>query len=183
MQILETARFNPATSFHDPHQLFCDGGLIGSNGNNKGGTWACRLVANGTVIVEDSGVVLPYDVRPCDVTNNLTEMLALLHGLEILPRDWRGTIWSDSKITLGRVFCGWHMSNIPKWMSDRLECQKAGLIHWNQIQYGLMDGHPTAAHLALGTGKRGHPVSVHNKAVDNLCKKQARAYLFSLGIK
>lgn len=173
------ASFRPATSFHDPEQLFCDGGVVGENtrGKVKAGTWAYRLVSQGVVIREMSGVILPEQVAPCEMSNNITEFLALVKGMMILPFDWRGTIWSDSKVTLGRVFCKWALTNIPDWLWSECINHKARLVHWNQIHYGLLDGHPTKEQLAAGVGKRGHPVSPHNVWCDRACKQVSDTFL------
>jgi len=185
MQIAKSSSIMQCKGFHDPEQLFVDGGLIGSNPSKIGGTWAYRLLSKGEIVKENSGMITLKESEMYRISNNLTEMLALINGLNILPFDWRGTVFSDSKITLGRVFVGWHWSDdeLPAWMKNRLENQKARLVHWGQIHCGLLDGHPTKAHLASGFGKRGHHVSEHNLAVDKMCRKAASDYVASLEMK
>lgn len=179
MNPVETS-FNPSIGFYDPNQLYADGGVVGVNqrGKVKAGTWACRLVKGIEILKNWSGVILPEEYPDCEISNNVTEFLAVVRGLEILPWDWRGTVWSDSKITLGRIFLGWHVTNIPKDFLNELENQKARLVHWNQIHYGLLDGHPTLGQLYnTGVGKRGHPVSSHNKDMDKECNRLAQGFL------
>jgi ribonuclease HI len=172
--------FNPSKGFYDPNQLYADGGIVGANqrGKVKAGTWACCLVKGIEILKTWSGVIVPEEYPDCEISNNVTELLALVQGLKLLEFDWRGTIWSDSKITLGRVFLGWHQTNLPHDLLNDLENQKARLVHWNQIHYGLLDGHPTRDQLYItGTGKRGHPVSPHNVFCDRECKRRADEFL------
>lgn len=115
------------------------------------------------------------------VTNNQTEMLALIVGLEQLPAGFRGTIYSDSQVTLGRVFMGWKWKNIPGWMHRRYQKQRARLLDWDEIKYVLLDGHPTKAQLQAGRGKRGHPVSEHNVWCDEACRKAGEAFMQQVG--
>lgn len=156
------------------NELYADGGVISRNPSKIGGTWACRLLSNGQVVHEGSGVITPAEAGTPAITNNLTEMLALLEGLKQLPADWTGTIYSDSQVTLGRVFEGWKWSNIPPWMHRLFQAQRARLVNWSAISYALLDGHPTSAQLAAGVGKRGHPVSEHNVWCDKACGEAAR---------
>lgn len=178
MRIAESSSQFLCTGFHDPDQLFVDGGLIQSNPSLIGGTWAYRLIHNGEAVRENAGVITLKDSEMPRVSNNLSEMLALLKGLNILPFDWRGTVFSDSKITLGRAFANWHWSKteLPDWMLNQLLNQKARLVHWNQIHCALLDGHPTKAQLQSGFGKRGHRVHEHQKWCDEACTKQANKY-------
>jgi ribonuclease HI len=159
--------------FHDPCQLYVDGGVIGHNPSALGGTWAARLLHEGEIVWGISGTITPEDARVEKVTNNLTEMLALVKGLQCLPWDWRGTVFSDSQITLGRAFEGWKWKNIPPWLYGEFGNQAARLVHWSQIHYALLDGHPTKKQLEAGIGKRGGPVSIHNQWCDQACTAQA----------
>lgn len=128
--------------------------------------------------------VRAYAYKLESVTNNAMEMLALIGAMESLPYRWCGTVCSDSMITLGRAFAHFEprqatlprairYANIP-WKLDgidpfyikrlREQTQRIGIV-----DVRLLDGHPTAEHLAQNTGKRGQPVSIHNKRVDALC--------------
>lgn len=154
------------------HLLFVDGGVIGRNPSEIGGTWAARLIYADQIVDEQSGVITPQQAGLPAITNNLTEMAALVKGLRMLPSNWRGVICSDSQITLGRAFDGWRWAGIPDWLYRAFGYQVKRLVHWEKIDCVLLAGHPTKAQLAEGT-KNGLPVSIHNVAVDRLCKEQA----------
>lgn len=157
--------------------LYADGGVIGPNPSKTGGTWAYRILAGGVVVAEKSGVITPKQAKVEAVTNNHTELCAVVAGLRALPGDWAGVIYSDSMITLGRVFEGWKWENVPAWLKNMYEQERARLTRWNEITYVQLDGHPTAAQLAAGVGKRGHPVSEHNVWCDHACGAAGRAFL------
>jgi ribonuclease HI len=156
------------------NELFADGGVISVNPSTIGGTWAYRLVKNGIVVCEKSGIIRPAEAGLPAITNNLTEMLALVKGLLELPADWIGIVYSDSQITLGRVFGSYKWAGIPLWLHRMYQRARGHLIHWDQIHYIQLDGHPTRAQLAAGIGKRGHQVSIHNVACDQLCQLAAQ---------
>lgn len=160
-------------------ELYCDGGVINVNPSPIGGTWAYRIVCNGVVAAEQSGVITPAEAGTPNITNNFTEMLALVRGLQhltVLPK-WTGTIYSDSQITLGRAFMGWKWTGIPKWLYEEFGHAVKGLHNWERIRCVLLSGHPTKAQLQLGTGKGGRPVSIHNVACDRLCGDEARKFM------
>lgn len=159
------------------NQLFVDGGVIGANPSGIGGTWAWRHVGPDSAIHSGSGCITPAAAGLVGVTNNLTEMMALLMGLRPLPNDWRGTIYSDSAITLGRAFDGWRWAGIPMWMQKQYQQETLRLVNWRTLGHVLLDGHPTAAQLAAGVGKRGHPVSEHNVWCDKACRRAGEHYL------
>jgi ribonuclease HI len=154
--------------------LFCDGGVIGPNPSAIGGTWAwCLVDEQGLRTHEASGVLLQGDVGLPTVTNNVTELYALILGCEALPAGWRGTICSDSWISLQRVFRGAKLNHVPLWLCQRLGALlKSGRL--TDCTYELLDGHPTRAELERGVGKRGHPVSEFNVWCDSACTKRAR---------
>lgn len=155
--------------------LFADGGVILKNPSPVGGTWAYRHVAdNDDVINEFAAVITLAEAKVKAVTNNQTEMLAVINGLAILPDNWIGTVCSDSKITLGRLFWGWRWSEIPLWLIEEHDRQRARLVHFEKFQVLLVDGHPTKAQLAAGIGKRGNPVSEHNVWCDHACRTAAK---------
>lgn len=154
--------------------LYCDGGVIGSNPSPIGGTWAWRTVAGDEVIKSDSGVITPEGAGMMAISNNLTEMLAVLNGLQDLPAGFAGTIYSDSQVTLGRLFQGWKWNNIPQWMHLIFQTQIKRLVFWGEIRHVLLAGHPTRAQLAAGVGHSGLPVSEHNVACDRACSAEAR---------
>lgn len=153
--------------------LYADGGVIGPNPSAIGGTWAyCLVDANGQRIVERSGILLVDPTVPL-VTNNVTELLALVEGFEALPDNWQGTVYSDSWVSLQRCFLAAKLNNVPRWLIERLHnVQRSGKL--SKAEYCLLDGHPTKAQLAAGVGKRGQPVSEHNVWCDLACGQQAR---------
>lgn len=160
--------------------LYVDGGVIGTNPSAISGTYAVRIVSDDGTSWGYGAVISRSDMGG-DVTNNQTEMLALLKGLAKLPDDFKGTICSDSAVTLGRAFSGWKWKNIPEWMHRMFREQRARLINWDQIQYVLLDGHPTKLQLQAGIGKRGHPVSEHNVWCDRACHEAADLYMTTIG--
>jgi ribonuclease HI len=155
--------------------VYADGGVIGINPSPHGGTWAyVHVNEEGHVIAKNSGLVMPRASLPL-ITNNLTEMIALVKALEALPTGWSGHVYSDSQITLGRLFLGWKMNGIPPVLvrQGAAALERLDLPH---IQWTLLDGHPTKAQLAMGKGKRGNPVSIHNVACDTECGRLAREF-------
>lgn len=156
--------------------VYCDGGVIQVNPSPYGATWACVLVDSaGAVLHEAYGVI--DDGMP-SYTNNLAEFAAVVQALELLPDGWRGTVYSDSAVTLGRFFAGWKMTGIPLWLIQRGAAARKRL-DWQHVAHVLLDGHPTRAQLAAGIGKRGSPVSIHNVTCDALCGRVAREWLAS----
>lgn len=153
--------------------LYCDGGVIRKNPSPYGGTWAFVLVVNDiTVMNKDKGVMFPAIFQQHFITNNQSEMYALLRGLAFLPPDLREiTIASDSYVTLGRAFHGFKWANIPQSMHEMYQNERARLIHWDTFHPVLLDGHPTQAQLQAGIGKRGGPVSRWNVMCDQMCRE------------
>ncbi len=172
------------TTTHPAVGLYGDGGVIGVNPSKLGGTWAwCQVDAAGERIRCASGIVRPgASGNPDGVTNNLTEMLALIYGLESVPHGWRGTVYSDSQVSLGRLFLGWKLNGLPGWVLGRIK-----VIHrvhdLTQIRWVLLDGHPTHKQLDEGRGKRGNPVSIHNVWCDRACGEEAARFKAQLAVE
>ncbi len=161
---------------HEVTAIYADGGVIQINPSSIGGTWAwCHVSAENIRVRTASGVVLPRQSCPL-ITNNLTEMIALVKGMEALPQGWAGCIYSDSQITLGRLFEGWKMSGIPAVLI-RQGAEAMARLDWARCTYVLLDGHPTKAQLLAGRGKRGGPVSEHNVFCDRQCQLEAAAFM------
>lgn len=164
------------------NELYADGGVIGKNPSNVGGTWAFRVVGDGVVVSERCGLIRPADAKLPMITNNLTEMLALVRGLlkvSELPK-WTGTVYSDSQITLGRVFEGWKWNNIPDWLHKEYQQARKQLLCWDQINHVLLSGHPTKVQLEAGIGKGNRPVSEHNVWCDRACGQVAKAVVMGV---
>lgn len=155
--------------------LYCDGGVIGRNPSSVGGTWAWVHVADDgrTRTCSDSGSVTPIDVGLPTVTNNLTELLAAVRGLESLPDEWDGTVYTDSMITKHRLTGSRKFVGIPEWLVERLRFVQARL---GQYRVVLLGGHPTVADLARGSRSDGTPVSPHNAFVDRLCGEESQRF-------
>lgn len=147
--------------------LYVDGGLVGKNPSDFGGSYAWALVDDKDELVKfGSGFVKTED---SPTTNNHTEMWAAIVGMEQLPDGWSGTLYSDSKITLGRLFRGERTKNLP---TDYIVKFKQNLARLGNVKGCHLDGHPSKVHLETGTGKRGNPVSKWNKFVDQLCQDE-----------
>lgn len=152
--------------------VYADGGVIGRNPSPVGGTFAwCHVSEAGERVASGAQVLLAGKGGcPNPITNNLTEFVSLVACLEALPECWSGAVFSDSRITLGRLFQGWKMDGIPwsfaAWGS--LVLARLGDVHWT-----LLDGHPTRSQLTAGIGKRGGPVSIHNVWCDARCRELA----------
>ena len=159
---------------------YSDGGVIGRNPSPIGGTWAYVLVdASGEPITQASGVI-PAEPGST-VSNNVAELVAALRALAALPGGWAGTFYSDSQVTIGRIFWGWAWRGLPLAWQERAHQIRARL---GAVQPVLLQGHPTQVDLARGVGsKRGLPVSPHNVTCDRLCQEAGRAYLSKIGPK
>lgn len=162
--------------------LYADGGVISRNPSAIGGTWAWRQVdKDGQPLAEESGVITPSEAGMSMVTNNLTELLALVNGLESLPAGWSGLICSDSNVSIGRLFRGWALRGVPNWLIVRTSTamQHVDMPNCTPV---LLDGHPSREQLEAGVGKRGNVVSVHNVWCDAACGAQAQRYLEQLAV-
>lgn len=154
--------------------LYADGGVIKKNPSEIGGTFAwCHVDReSGVRVKEHGGYITPSHARVPAVTNNLTELIAVVHGLIFLPDNWTGLVYSDSLVTLRRVFKNLPLADkVPQWLVDHMRHIRER-IDLSKCDYVLLDGHPTKEQLKTGIGKRGHPVSVHNVWCDDECKRQ-----------
>jgi hypothetical protein len=83
--------------------LFADGGLASKNPSPIGGVWAwCGVNANNERIIQRSGFTPPG--KKGTVSNNNSELIALVLALEAMPEGWTGKVCSDSKVALGILF-------------------------------------------------------------------------------
>lgn len=157
--------------------VWVDGGLVGKN-PAPAGTWAWCLAVPGGVRggrhVQRSGVLTAEDVGLPAVTNNLTELLAVLAAAEALPAGWAGDLFTDSRITAGRWNRGLHPADptVPEWLAARLALARSRV----RLTARLVRGHPTAEDLARGHDGHGVPVSEHNVWCDRSCSAAARAW-------
>lgn len=185
--------------------LYADGGCIGRNdaggGSKIGGTWAWRLVRPGDGVMAASGgarVLLeqiqnwpdaPPSVQPWTATsrvsNNHMELQAVIEGMRrvfywfaVLNNPVEPVhIYSDSGVTLGRLFHNWGWKNIPEEMKG----QALLLVKQLPIEgHTLLAGHPNKKDLARGYKvkvsskgvERQVPVSEHNEWCDHECRRQ-----------
>ena len=153
--------------------IYTDGGVIAKNPSTIGGTWAWRRVEDGQIIAEASGVI-PCNRHTRSITNNMTELLAMVEALESLPSGWSGTVYSDSQMAIGWVFWGWRRTMAVPSLCDRAD---AAVKRLGALEQVLLDGHPTKAQLISGIGKRGNPCSEHNVACDKACTTAATEYM------
>jgi ribonuclease HI len=148
--------------------LYTDGGVIGRNPSDIGGTWAwCGVDETGTRVLEESGRVQAF--RP--ITNNHTEQIAIVKALEAMPEGWTGKLYTDSFVAMVRVFFNGKTRNLPINIIERTQ---AAVKRLGKVKPVLIAGHPNKSELANGIGRKGLPVSEHNVWCDNACKEQAK---------
>jgi ribonuclease HI len=172
LQDFETLSSEPITA------VTADGGCRLKNPSVHGGMWAMRWTdAASRPVRQASGVVTVAEVFPLTtVTNNLTETLALLIGLEAMPDGWTGKGRTDSLNAI-RVFLNIgepkKLKNLRVWLtSDILDRVRRVLERLGKIDFELLSGHPSAADvLRLEAGEavlseRGYPYCIHNHWCD-----------------
>lgn len=147
--------------------LFADGGVIGVNPSPHGGTWAWVRVKDGEAVCSASGVITPAKTDLPAVSNNISELYALVRGIANLPDGWTGTIVSDSHVTLCRRVPHAKMNGVPDKFALYARAQFNRVL--DTCRFVLVDGHPTKVQLAEGIGKRGGHVSKWNQWCDHAC--------------
>lgn len=174
--------------------IYTDGGCVLKNPSEIGGTWAWVAIeealpefklfsygkdvntevelggldATAKYIKSDSGFVANYS--NVKITNNVMEYIAVIKALETMEDGWSGIIYSDSQITLGRIFDSWRNKGVHPIMIER---KNNAMRRLGKVVGKHVDGHPTKAQLQAGIGKRGNPVSKWNVLADELCNKQS----------
>ena len=158
--------------------IFSDGGVLGRNPSTAGGTWAWCHVRDDEIVRSASGIVTPDEIGLPTVTNNLTELLALLLAYESLPaEDSEGCVGhTDSQVTMFRFRpkCKKY-EGVPSALVNRVKA----VVLRHQPKIVLLGGHPSQAELRAGMGKRGLPCSKWNCWCDDACNKRAKAFLRS----
>lgn len=173
MVIKEAAGKKVATN-----SIFVDGGLVGKNPSSIGGTWAwCLVDDDGQRTEYRSGVVTPELIGLPRVTNNFTELYAVLMALESLPFDWQGELLTDSRTTWIRLRYRAKMNGIPSEIVEWFLDQKRIHPHVKPV---LIGGHPTQKELRDGHRADGTPVSVHNVFCDKLCRQESERFMKGL---
>lgn len=161
--------------------VYADGGCIGRNPSDMGGTWAwLETDTDGaTVVREQSGYITPCQSFPAPITNNLTEMSAAVLALESCPDNWAGILYTDSQVTMYRL---------ERRGSDRKPAGMAGVpgnliarrdrLHERLGNYRvvLLGGHPTRKELQDGRRRDGLPCSPFNVRCDELCRLAGQRY-------
>lgn len=102
------------------------------------------------------------------ISNNFTELLAAVRGMQAVPLGWGGIIFTDSFVTLCRVRRTRKqakLKGIPQWLADELVLLKRSL---GDYRAELAKGHPTVKDLARGH-RYGIKASIHNVFCDRLC--------------
>lgn len=165
-------------------KIYTDGGVCKKNPSPYGLSWGfLSLDENDTVVHEDSGRVTTADCKGYKASNNLAEMIAAIKGLEYVIDSLKETyipllttyvtLYSDSELTLNRIFKNYSTDKLPKGVVNRLgtviaKFRVAGVT----LNGVLVGGHPTKKELKAGVNKKGLPVSEFNVRVDLLCKEQ-----------
>lgn len=154
--------------------IYADGGVIRMNSSPYGGTWAwCHVSAGERVKMGSGCTVCAAGER---ISNNTTEMIAVVAGLEAAPDGWEGFVFTDSWVTICRVNTamggGWPKvaKETPPDVVDRLRKQLARPLLFSLV---LLGGHPNRKELEAGYRKDGKPVSKHNVWCDEACKLAA----------
>lgn len=168
--------------------LYADGGVIGRNPSPYGGPYAWYLIQdNETVIRAGDGILTPADLGTETVSNNNTELLAVLAGAEAATPNYPNlTIKSDSLNALRWLFGEKGIQNVPQALRDRLIAYlKTGRLAG--CSYTLLAGHPTKEWLAAGyrtePGKSPLEVSIWNKACDDRCNELKRLWEVEHGLR
>jgi ribonuclease HI len=164
-------------------RAYADGGLIGVNPSDKGGTWAVRIVdaAGETLLHAASGIIRPKnypdeaDTHPRvsvrSITNNISELVAVLAALKLMPDGWHGTLYSDSHCTLCRlVNRNPSFAGVPVELYEKTSRARQ---RFPGLKTVLLNGHPNEEELASGIGSRGLPTDKWNVACDQECNRLA----------
>lgn len=164
------------------YNLYCDGGVILKNPSFYGGTYGWVLVdPKGERVECGSGIVLPSRVGMVTITNNFTELYAALSALDHVLKTYpafKGSIWTDSKITYFRLTRSYAFEGIPKNMKDKcLSLRRNG--RWKPMHLG---GHPSKKSLECGRDERGLIVSCHNVWCDEECQRLANLFIEKNGL-
>lgn len=157
--------------------LYVDGGVIGKNPSTHGGTWAWVQAINGEMVESGSGRCTPTDIDMPTVTNNTSELYAAIEGLANMPDNWNGRIFTDSETTRARIT--WERTRAkfvgaPDWLREELRKQMARLGRYKVV---MLAGHPSESDLRRGMNYKGVPVSRHNVFCDELCGREALAFM------
>lgn len=156
-----------------PTDVYADGGVIGKNPSPIGGTW-CYIWTKEDKATDNhcDGSITAAEMGTPTVTNNQTELLAVVRAMENLPKNWKGTVWTDSRCTIARMRSPKSkMRGIPEWLEREVRLIQKRMPH---ARYEYISGHPTQNELAAGKSHDGHPVSRWNATCDHINRATAR---------
>lgn len=156
-----------------PDEIYTDGGVIGPNPSRHGCTWTFLHVSAGQVLLKRSGIITPADLDIDEVTNNVSETIALVRALESIPADWSGVVFTDSMVARQRLLNPKLMGSLPVYLKKRV-----AVLQRRKLDIRLVAGHPTEQELKQGYANRNRfPVSIHNVACDRECTRLAKLFL------
>jgi ribonuclease HI len=150
--------------------VYTDGGVYGRNPSRIGGVWAWCYVKEDSFVTAGSGYVQPEDIKLPVVTNNMTELYAMLQAFEDLPPGWKGTVVTDSLNTLRRFRESDSQSfkGVPHELRQRVRDVRR---KFPDVGFLLVAGHASQQDLRVGY-KEGLPVSKWNVWCDKQCWKE-----------
>jgi ribonuclease HI len=169
--------------------IFTDGGLVGKNPSEKGGTWAWTAVAeDGEHIREVSGYLLPNTstcpggsrINSYAVSNNDTEFWAALRALESMAAGWSGFLATDSQVTIERLsVCRDNIVPVA-FRVDWYNRAHAAFSRLGTVRIMHLAGHPTLSELEVGHRVNANGsttrVSRHQKWCDLKCRELANKF-------
>lgn len=164
-------------------RLFTDAGLLSANPSSIGGVYAFVVVDDDdNITMEKTGIIdacLGYEGV---VTSNLAELYCLCYGIMQIPAGSHAGIYSDSEVSIGRVFQAQRRAGVPMWLSQLTDNARLRLANLKKFEYSLVGGHPNRKELELGKtiarkGRMGGLMVSHwNVYCDNLCKVEAEKW-------
>lgn len=152
--------------------LYTDGGLLTTNPCPLGGTWAFVVVdADGsTELHRDSGYFTAASTGLPAVSCNVSEVYAIVMGLEWLADGWAGQLNTDSRVAMLTAQGAAKSKGkkwLPAWWVERLAAAVRRHGGWTTR---LLAGHPSKADLKVGyrASRNNMPVSRWNVLCDQL---------------
>lgn len=164
-------------------ELWCDGGVLKKNPSPYGGTWAfCGVdpMADELIYGESALVLAPDGLF---ITNNDTEIMAVIKALESVPEGWAGRVFTDSQVTIRRFEL--IAQDKPEWIKriprNILLRAMQAFNRAGELTWILVKGHPERQDLEIGYYEkdlvRGYEtprvVSKYNIWCDAECGKHA----------
>lgn len=162
-----------------PTHCFTDGGVGFVNPSPHCGTWAFCHVLDDKIVHQASGVVLPnQDGYGDTVSNNTSELLAIVRCVAALPERWEGVLYGDSLNSLNRFRGKGTPKGVPKLLWQEMLFQRS---RHPELKMVLLGGHPTRADLERGVRGDGKLVSPWNVAMDKECCRLAEEFFAANG--